>query len=163
MIACFGVDELHVDAHPVPAALDAAFEDVADVQLAADRLQIDGFALVCEGRVAPDHERAANARKISREALRDPVDKMLLLRAASDIGERQDDHREAGRGQFFRRWSRSGFRLGGPDFERIDPDRLGDVLELGRSEVEDRQIEPPLDLPVGVLREADRAGLGDAL
>ena len=27
----------------------------------------------------------------------------------------------------------------------------------------DREIEPPLDLPVGVLGEADRAGLGDAL
>ena len=38
MIAGFAVDELDIDAHPVPAALDAAFEDVADVQLAADLL-----------------------------------------------------------------------------------------------------------------------------
>ena len=49
------------------------------------------------------------------------------------------------------------------DFERIDPDRLGDVLELGRAEIGDREIEPPLDLPIGVLGETDRAGLGDAL
>ena len=48
------------------------------------------------------------------------------------------------------------------DFERIDADRLGDVLELGRAEVGDLQIKPSLDLPIGVLREADRAGLGDA-
>ena len=29
--ACFGVDELYVDAHAVSAALDAAFEDIASV------------------------------------------------------------------------------------------------------------------------------------
>ena len=49
------------------------------------------------------------------------------------------------------------------DFQRIDPDRLGDVLELRRAEIGDREIEPPLHLPVGVLGEADRAGLGDRL
>ena len=97
MVAGLGVDELHVDAHAVSAALDAAFEDIADVQLAADLFQIDGFALVGEGGVAPDHERAANARKIGRQALGDPVDEMLLLRIAADIGERQDDDREARR------------------------------------------------------------------
>ena len=36
MIAGLGVDELHVDAHAIAAALDAAFEHVAYVQLAAD-------------------------------------------------------------------------------------------------------------------------------
>ena len=36
MIAGFGVDELHVDAHAVSAALNAALEDIADVQLAPD-------------------------------------------------------------------------------------------------------------------------------
>ena len=45
MIAGFGVDELDVDAHAVSAALNAALEDVADVQLAADLLQIDGLPL----------------------------------------------------------------------------------------------------------------------
>ena len=88
---------------------------------------------------------------------------MLLLRVAADIGERQDDHREARRGGFFGRRGRRGLRLSGhADFERIDPDRLGDVLELGRAEIGDREIEPPLDLPIGVLGQTDRAGLGDA-
>ena len=54
MTARFGVDELHVDAHAVAAALEAALEDIADVQLAPDLLQIDGFALVSESGVAPD-------------------------------------------------------------------------------------------------------------
>ena len=50
-----------------------------------------------------------------------------------------------------------------PTCERIDPDRLGDVLELGRAEITDREIEPPLHLTVGVLGQTDRARLGDAL
>ena len=58
----------------------------------------------------------------------------------------------------------AGFACGGhADVKRIDPDRLGDVLELGRAEIADREIEPPLDLPIGVLGQADRPGLGDAL
>ena len=41
MIAGFGVDELDIDARAIAAALDAAFEDIANIQLAADLLQID--------------------------------------------------------------------------------------------------------------------------
>ena len=50
-----------------------------------------------------------------------------------------------------------------PDLQRIDPDRLGDVLELRRAEIADREIEPRFHLTIGVLGQADRAGLGDAL
>ena len=49
------------------------------------------------------------------------------------------------------------------DLERIDPDRLGDILEFSLAKVADHEIEAPLDLPVGVLRQADRSGLGDSL
>ena len=52
---------------------------------------------------------------------------------------------------------------GRADVERIDPDRLGDVLELGRAEICDRQFEPPLHLPISVLRKTNRAGLRNAL
>jgi hypothetical protein len=52
----------------------------------------------------------------------------------------------------------AGFACGDADLQRIDPYRLGDVLELGRAEIANRQIEPPLDLAVGVLGETDRAG-----
>jgi hypothetical protein len=47
--------------------------------------------------------------------------------------------------------------------QRIGPDRLRDVLELRRAEIGDREIEPPLDLTIGVLRQTDRARFGDAL
>jgi len=150
MIACFGVDELHVDAHSNAVALDAALEHIADVQLAPDRLHVERLAFVGERRVAGDHDRASYPREIGRKALRDPVDEMLLLRAAADIGERQDHDREARRDRFFGRWGWRGLCHGGlAHFERIDPDGLGDVLELDRAEIVDREIEPPLGCLVG--------------
>jgi hypothetical protein len=45
MIAGFRVDKLRVDANAISAALNAAFEDIANVQLTADLLQIDGPGL----------------------------------------------------------------------------------------------------------------------
>src|ERR1700691_1524085 len=85
---------------------------------------------------------------------------MLLFRIAPDIGERQNDHRQARRGgPFSRRWLR---RRRLADLQRKDPYRLCDVLELGRAEIGHREIEAPLDLPVGVLGKTDRAGRCDA-
>ena len=72
----------------------------------------------------------------------------------------------ASRGRLFRRAGCALARASpgrDADLQRIDPDRLGDVLELGRAEIGDREIEPRLHLPIGVLGQADRAGLGDAL
>ena len=48
-------------------------------------------------------------------------------------------------------------------FQRIDPDRIGDVLEILRPEVGDLKIEPRFDLPIGVLGEADPAPNADSL
>ena len=56
MIAGFGVDELDIDAHAIAAALEAAFEDIANVQLAPDCLHVERFGLVCERRIAGDHD-----------------------------------------------------------------------------------------------------------
>ena len=57
-----------------------------------------------------------------------------------------------------------GLRLGGDaDLQRIGPDRLGDVLELRRTEIGYSEIQPALDLPVGVLGQAYRPGRGDPL
>ena len=86
---------------------------------------------------------------------------MLLLSAAADVGERKHDHGETRRGGFFRRRDRRPGRLA--DLQRVDPDRLNDVLELGEAEIAGGEIEAPSDLPIGVLGKADRAGLGDPL
>jgi hypothetical protein len=57
---------------------------------------------------------------------------------------------------------RRGLRLGrDADLQRIDPDRIVDVLELSLAEVGGRQIKPSFDLPIGVLRKTDCAGICD--
>ena len=59
---------------------------------------------------------------------------------------------------------RSGLRHGGDaNLQRIDPDRIGDVLELGLAKIGDREIEPALHLTIGVLGKADRARIANAL
>ena len=90
-------------------------------------------------------------------------------------GARGDDDEQSGDSGGERGQRRTPFRCGRPgghcglclrgnaDPKRIDPDRLGDVLELGLAEIADREIEPAFDLAIGVLGKADRARLGDAL
>ena len=48
-------------------------------------------------------------------------------------------------------------------FKGIDPDGVGDVLELGRAEIGYSEIKPPFHLTICVLGQTDRAGVGDAL
>ena len=62
MGTALGVDKLDVDAHAVSAALDAAIEDIADVQLAPDRLHVERLSFIGEGRIAGDHDGASYAR-----------------------------------------------------------------------------------------------------
>ena len=104
------------------------------------------------------------------DVFRDAVGEIFLLGVAAHVGERQHGDRRLD-GQRGRRVVVGLTSIGGPasdlgrqpDLQRIDADRLGDVLELRRTEIADRQIEPSLNLPEGLLRQADRAGLGDAL
>ncbi len=85
-----------------------------------------------------------------------------MLRVATNIGERQNDNREAWRAGFFRRRGPRGLRRSGrADFERINADRLGDVFERHGAEIGGSEFEPSLDLAIGVLGKTDRAGLCD--
>ena len=45
MRAGFGLDQLDIDAHSVSRPLDAALQHIANVQIAADLLQINGLPL----------------------------------------------------------------------------------------------------------------------
>ena len=164
MTAALGVDKLHVDAHAISAALDTALKDVADIQLAPDRLHVERLALVRESRIAGDHNGAPETREIGGETFRHSVDEMLLFRVAADIGERKDDDRETRRARLFWRRDRRGFGLRRlADVKRIDADRLGDVLKLFWAEIGDRRLEPPLQLAIKVLRHAEGAGCANTL
>ena len=57
VVAGLGVDKLHVDAHPIAAALHATLQNIAHIQVAADLLNIDRFAFEREGRIARDYRR----------------------------------------------------------------------------------------------------------
>ena len=58
MAAALRVDELHVDTHPIAAALDASLENVAHVQLASDIRYVEGLAFEGVCGVARDDECA---------------------------------------------------------------------------------------------------------
>jgi hypothetical protein len=54
--------------------------------------------------------------------------------------------------------------LGGqPDLQRIDPNRLDDVLECRLAEIVDREIKPRAHLTVSVLGKTNGAGQRDSL
>ena len=54
-------------------------------------------------------------------------------------------------------------RVGLADLQRVGPHRVSDVLQRHRAEIADLEIESPLDLPIGVVGDADPSGLGDPL
>ena len=81
------LDQLHVDAHAVSRALHAAFEHVANVELAANLFNVTGLSLVHKGGVARDDEGTGDAREVGRQALGDAVGEVLLFGIAADIGE----------------------------------------------------------------------------
>ena len=68
MLAAFGVDQLHVDSHAVFAALHAASEYIANVELASDLLEVDRLALVGVSCAAADDEDAGDAREIGGQS-----------------------------------------------------------------------------------------------
>lgn len=88
MSAGLRIDELNVDPHAGPGPLDASFEHITDVKLAADHLHIERLALECEGGAARDDESASDPRQRRGQTVRHAFDEILLLLIAADIGKR---------------------------------------------------------------------------
>ena len=113
------VDELGGDAHMVAVLAHAAFDDIADAELLADLLVMDGFALVDERGIPRDHIEPAQLRQRGDDVLADAFRKIFLLGLAGDIGKRQHrDRRAIERRELpaaaVRRWARaSGAHRGG--------------------------------------------------
>ncbi len=56
MRAVLTIDQLHVDLNLIAHPPHAALEHIANAQVAADLLRVDGFPLVSERGVSGDHE-----------------------------------------------------------------------------------------------------------
>ena len=93
MAAGCRIDELRADAQPLAGAAHAAFEHVADAELARDLFHVDRTVLVDERRVAGDDEQPADAGEPGDQVLGNAVGKILLIGIAAHIGERQDRDR----------------------------------------------------------------------
>src|SRR5262249_18034806 len=159
MRAACRIDELRRDAHAVGRLARAAFEHVANAELATDLPYIYGMTLVGEARVAGDHEQVAKARQRRGDILDDPVGEIVLLGVAAQILERQDRDR----GPLGKRQSRPGrcCRATGP--HAIDPHWPSDIFQPLLAGILQRDVELAAHLPLGVIREANAAGLGHSL
>ena len=73
------------------------------------------------------------------------------------------DERRLGRRLRLIGWRRRSGLTRRADLQRVDPHRFGDVLQRHRAEIADLEIEPPPDLPEGVVGDANPSGFGYAL
>src|ERR1700735_2912066 len=119
------------------------------------------LSLVRESGVATNHETADHARQVRRQALGDTVDKILLLRIATDIGEGQHHYgKTRGReraGYCAALCSRSILDHG------ISAHGASDILEGLFAQIGKLDSDFATDLFVGGRRDADAPGFGDAL
>ena len=168
------------DAQPIAALSHAALEHVADAQLAADLLDVDGAPLIGENRIAGRDEEPADQAQRRDDLLDHAVGEKLEFRIAGHVVERQRRDRgfvgaharkEAG-GRRSRRPVPPapprrlgavgvGVRRGQPD--AIHPHPAGDVLQLLVAEILEFHIEPAGGIFLHARRDADPARLGHPL
>ena len=88
-----GIDELGGDADAIASAANAAFEHVADAELATDLSDVGGLALVLEARIAGDDEQLGEARELGDDVFGDAVAEVFLAWVAAHVGEGKDGDR----------------------------------------------------------------------
>src|SRR5262249_38635148 len=62
MRTILGIDELARNAHPRSGLAHAAFQHIADAEVATDLFDVHGTALVGEARISRDHEEPGKTR-----------------------------------------------------------------------------------------------------
>ena len=153
---------MNVDAHAISAALNTALEDIADVQLAPDRLHVDGLPLYVNA-VLRAITTAPRIRERSVVRLSVTPSTKCSCSGSPPILAKGKTTIESRGGADFSGAGPAGFHMGGAPIQSNRPGSARDILEFGRAEIVDREIKPSLDLPIRVLGKTDRAGRANAL
>ena len=91
--AKLAIDQLCGNPYSVASFADAAFDHVADPQFLGDRLHLHRPSLVGKTGISSDHEQLGQLRKGGNNVLGNSVGKVLLLRVATHVFERQHGDR----------------------------------------------------------------------
>jgi len=159
MVAVGGVEQLAHNPDPRAGLADAALEHVADAQLAADLLHVDGTPLVGEAGIAGDHEEGAHPAERGDDVLDQAIGEIFLLGVPAHVGEREDGDRWL----FLDDRGHPGLRRGGLRVQRdsIDANGLGDILELLVSPVVESKVKLVGDMVAHRLGYRDPAAVRD--
>src|SRR6516162_3303935 len=99
MRACRSIDQLPGYPHPIPRPPHAALKQVAHTEFAAYLLYIDAAALIGKCGRSSDHEKPMKSAERRSDFLYHSICKVLLVRIAAHILERQDSD-----GRLVREW-----------------------------------------------------------
>jgi hypothetical protein len=136
VIPGFNIDQLHIHPKAVTDPLHRTFEPIANVQFSSYLSYIAQFAAVRECGIAGNDKRTGNARQVGGQALGHTIDKIILLRIATDVHERQNHDGKPRRREGLRRCATALRRCAGSiRHHGIDPDRAADVLEVLLAEI----------------------------
>src|SRR4029077_1723648 len=93
MVARHAVDQLRAYPIPLPCPAYASLHDITNAQLLCDALRVHFLAFVDKAGGPRDHSQAADMRQGRNDVVRQAVNKILLLRIAAHVDERQHGNR----------------------------------------------------------------------
>jgi hypothetical protein len=156
-----GVYQLRRDAHAVTTLSHAAFQHVANAELARGAFHVDCFALIRKRRVARDYEKPAQLRQPGDDVLGNSVREIFLFRITAHVREWKNRNRwPIGCGPF-RCACRCLHRHG--QLDSVNTNRPRDVLDGLLAQIVKAKAELVLHLVVNDTRHHDAAGLGQGL
>jgi len=158
--AARGIDELRSDAHAVGGAADAAFEHVANAELASDLPDVDRLAFVGEARISRNDEQRADAGQRRDDVLDDTVGEELLFQVAAHGGEGEHGDRGLVRQRQVDHARRTRRRGGDAAREghRKRAHRMVDVLDALLALIDELRRHLALDRAVHRIRDRDPPG-----
>jgi len=88
MGTCRRIKQLRANADPISSLADRAFQHIQDPKLSADLFHVYCSPLEREARIAGDHKEPADTRQSGDDLLDHAIDKVPLLRVATQVLER---------------------------------------------------------------------------